>query len=214
LAFAIVLLLSSSVQAQVKDGRFRLFIDTDLVNYERTVADRPDFRDIETQVDFGPGGSAYGATLPGYVGLGIGYVMHRYAVLSLHASFAHHESIHERFDEEALPNQREPTVNAYMLRPELEIPLNPKSRAVLALMVGFDFRQFRVDEGKSTSRLTGFGPSLGAVAHLFAIPYGSIDIGVVAVIDFLYGEGDYEFTETSSYRRSALSLTLGLSLWP
>jgi hypothetical protein len=214
----VALLLSSSGQAQVKAGNFRLFIDTDLVNYERTTADRPNFRDIETQVDIGPGGSALGATLPGYVGLGAGYVLSRRAVLSLHASFAHHEAVHERFDEVPLPNLDEPTVTSYMLRPELEIPFNPKSRTVLAVLVGFDLRQFHIQDGKDTSRLTGFGPTLGLIAHLFAVPYGSIDVGALTILDFLYGEGDARdsvFTETTaSYRKVALSLVLGLSLWP
>lgn len=212
--FGVALLVSSGVQAQVKEGNFRLFIDTDLLNFERTTVDKPNFRDIETQVDLGPGGSALGASLPGYVGLGVGYVIRRHAVLSLHASFAHHEAIHERFDKEALPNVSDPTVNSYMLRPELEIPLNPKSRAVFALLVGFDLRQFHIEATESESRLTGFGPTLGVISHFFAVPYGSIDLGALTVLDFLYAEGDSEFTQTTAYRNVALSLVLGLSLWP
>jgi hypothetical protein len=225
-------LLSSAAPAaaQVKGGEFRLFVDMDLVTYERTTIEKVGSRDVESALEFGPGGSGLNggnvestAALPGYVGLGFGYAVHRRFVPAFHFSVARRQSLHEVYvNNTGQPSVQEPTVLTFMLRPELEVLLNPGDRAVVAALAGFDVRRSHITAPATAANgndpyvreLTALGPVAGVVGHFFVVKKASLDMGVVAVIDFIRARGDGPNTGSANYRDVVISLTMGLSLWP
>jgi hypothetical protein len=216
---ALAWLMSSAASAQIEAHDVRVFVDTDLVSYRRTSYETAEVRDIESSVAFGPGGSALGAELPGYVGFGLGYAFRPRFLGQIHVSFARQQAIHERyFDGRAQPSLEDPVATTFMLRPELEIALNPNSRGVVSILGGFDIRRARVVDVNATPRfervLVGMGPVAGLMLHVFLVEKGSLDLGVVAAVDFLSAEGDGPFTDATTLRSAAVSVTLGVSLWP
>jgi hypothetical protein len=116
------------------------------------------------------------------------------------------------------PSVDEPTVFTFMMRPEAEILFNPKSQHVVAALLGFDVRRARlsgvVAGSKYERELTALGPVAGVMAHFFVVKQASLDLGAVAVIDFVKARGDGKWTDAVSYRDVMLSLMMGISLWP
>lgn len=222
-----LLFFAAPALAEVKQGQFRLFLDTDLFTYERTTFEKVGERDVETAIEIGPGGSALNGgdvtstgALPGHVGIGLGYAVHRYVVPSFHFSVGRRQSIHEVFlNDVAQPSVDEPTVFTFMMRPEVELLLNPKQQHVVAALLGFDVRRARITESppgapKYERELTALGPVAGVMAHFFVVKQASLDLGAVAVIDFVKARGDGKWTDAVSYRDVVLSLMMGISLWP
>jgi hypothetical protein len=222
-----LLSFSLPAAAQVKGGEFRLFVDTDLFTYERTTIEKPGSRDIESSIEFGPGGAALngsghesstGAGLPGYVGLGFGYAFHRRFVPSFHFSAARRQSIHEvEVNNVGQPSVEERSVLTFMLRPELEVLLNPEDRAVAAALIGFDVRRSRIaGSGADTyeRELTALGPVAGVVGHFFLVKKASLDVGVVAVIDFVKARGSGPDLDAVNYSNVVITLMMGMSIWP
>jgi hypothetical protein len=202
-----LLSFSLPAAAQVKGGEFRLFLDTDLVTYERTTIEKPGSRDIESSIEFGPGGGALngsgyesstGAGLPGYVGVGVGYAVHRRFVPSFHFSVARRQSIHEVEEN----NVGQPS-------------------AVAAALVGFDVRRSRITGGADAPggdpyerELTALGPLAGVVGHFFLVKKASLDVGVVTVIDFVKARGSGPNTDAVNYSNVVVTLMMGISIWP
>ncbi len=210
------LLAASLAEAQVQGGDVRLFIDTDVLSFERKTAQRGDELEIARRIDFGPGSSGLSASLPGYVSLGAGYAFAPHLVASVRGSFVMHQGYSERyFDSAVQPALVDPRTTAYLVRLELEVPFNPKRRVVLGAMAGFDFRSFSVvdDDGYDAST-TAFGPAAGLVSHFFLAKDASLDLSVVGVLDFLSASGDDPRADADSYFNVAVSALLGLSLWP
>jgi hypothetical protein len=214
-------LFASSALAQVQSGDARLFMDTDVFSYERTTIESVGKKEIDSQFNLGPGASATDGTLPGYVGLGLGYVFHPRLIGSLHFSYGRHQEIRELSEKGALqPHVRDPDVGSLMMRPELEIPLNPKNRIMFAALVGFDLRYVRVQKSSGAAdqhvkrSLVGYGPVAGIVTHLFLVKHASLDVGAIAAIDFIDTRGDDANANAVNYRNVSLSVQLGFSLWP
>jgi hypothetical protein len=221
LVFLVALFCASGALAQVEEGDFRLYIDTDVFNVERTLFEKAGERQVSTRYDFGPGGSALTASVPGFVGLGVGYAIKQRIIPSLHFSFARHVGVNQPIvDGTVQASQHDPTVSTFMLRPELEVPFNPKSKGVLGIMGGFDFRTFKQKQevgegaGQFSRTVTALGPLVGVIAHFFVADEGSVDVAAVAILNFIDAEGDGPFTDAVNYYSIGGSVMVGLSLWP
>ncbi len=217
----LLLLFASSAHAQVKEGSFRLFVDADLFNAERTVFEKSGQTQVDTRYDFGPGGSAIGSSVPGYVGLGLGYAVLSRVVPSLHFSFARHVGVVQPYASGvAQQAEHDPTISTFMLRPELEVPLNPKSKVVLGVQAAFDFRTFKQKQelgqgaGQYSRTVSALGPMAGLIMHFFVAEQGSVDVSGLFLLDFIDAEGDGPFTDAVNYYSIAGVVTVGISLWP
>jgi hypothetical protein len=205
----------------VEKGSFRLFLDSEMFHAERTVYEKSGARDIGTRYDFGPGSSAIGSSVPGYVGIGVGYAVLTHVVPSLHFSFARHVGVVQPYASGvAQQAEHDPTISTFMLRPELEVPFNPKSKVVLGVQVALDFRTFKQKQelgagaGQYARTVTALGPMTGLIAHLFVVEKGSVDVSALAIVDFIDAEGDGPFTDAVNYYSIGGAITLGISLWP
>jgi hypothetical protein len=213
--------VSSAAQAQVREGAFKLSIDTDVMSYTAITEKADDFDAsyTESYFTFGPGGTALGAGLPGYVGLALGYVAHRHVIPQLHASFALASSSVEFQEAGSSTSEDGPFETALMLRPELEIPFNPDSGVVGFGLVGLDYRRLSASEDDLEASVHAIGPVVGVGLHSFYGEHVSLDLAAQLSYQFVSQsvvvDGvDESPGDNSDITSVGFAVSLGLSLWP
>lgn len=213
---------TTGAQAQIRANSFKLAIDTDVLSYSSVVegSDDPESTVTNRMFSIGPGGSVLATGLPGYVGIVLGYVAHPHVIPQVHLSLAHASSKEEVVFGSESESQDGPNVTSIMLRPEIEIPINPDAQVVGYGLVGFDYRHSGTSDDSAgniyENTLDAYGPVLGVGMHIFASEAVSFDLGA----QFSYLVADMETTldgetegDDSAVTARVFSLTAGLSLW-
>jgi hypothetical protein len=202
-----VWLLSSAASAQIEAGSLKLSIDTELLNHTRLVSTYPD--DSKETLKFttvGPaGGSIY--TLPGAVGLSLGYAVADHVIPQLHLALGRTTLGYESsFDDEYEDDLDDDSDSFWTLamRPELEVAFNPDDRVVGFATGGVDFRYQGVEDEDDS--MTLIGPTVSLGLHAFALPRASIDLAARYSLLVL--------TDDDDGKAHVIGVTAGLSLWP
>jgi hypothetical protein len=225
--------LASGASAQVTQGQFKLSLDTELVSYQRIYEEFKDGDSITTSgFGFGPGAMSQGGTLPGPVGITVGYVAHRHIIPQLAFSFGIAST--SSTSEYELPNGdteelevEGPRFGSLLFSPRVEVPFNPDSRAVFGAIAGLDFRRFHYEEKGNEEledsydyeeTLVGYGVTVGATGHFFIAPPVSLDVSALLTLDKLSVSAEMEGEDLDidyeSYRQFTFGILIGLSAWP
>jgi hypothetical protein len=217
--------IAGSASAQVQQGTFRLWLDTELLSYQRLSIEEDEQEETYTNLGFGPGalhnaeGTVPFATV---LGLGFGYVAHPHVIPQLGFSFGYAKSKAKyEYMGESESNDG-PSVGTLVLQPRVEVPFNPESTAVVGALLGFDLRRVKIsyeaeDEGEEDASETvlGYGPVFGLTTHFFIAPPVSIDLSALMQIDFLSVDVDPgSDPDPDTFRQLSFGILVGLSAWP
>jgi hypothetical protein len=210
----------------VKQGQFKLSIDTELLSYSQLTIEDGDASETDSEFGFGPGAIDQNSTLPGLLGFNLGYVVHPHVIPQLALSFGISKSKSKYDDGVDDGNDDGPKFGSLLFSPRVELPFNPDSRAVLGAVVGFDLRRLRVtetdedefgDDYESKYSVLGYGPVLGLASHFFLAAPVSLDVSALFTFDKLsaHAEGDdTEAPDYDTYHQLSFGILIGLSAWP
>jgi hypothetical protein len=214
LVFGCLLLATAGASAQVKQGSTRLWLDTTLVGFTKVTTKNDGATNHAKFVSIGPDSPGYEEVLPGYVGVGLGYVVSPHVIPGLHFSFNHFSSKREYSGDGGSDSSSGPKLNSLLFQPELELPFNPDSSSVLSGVVGFDLRHLSLKDGGDSEKVNGYGPMFGARTHFFVGDKASFDLSALMSLDFWHSKNNGNADNLDVSRSFSFGLLAGLSLWP